>query len=131
MIWIDSSFAIEWLAELDRVKNFELPKETLSILPSQYTETFVFFLRKGIDQISIFNSLEVLNLQTPDKLHLQLAASLYVKARGVSKNKVSLADATLAAVAKERKEKILAFDSDFSQLGFKQEKGGVWVASSN
>ena len=78
--------------------------------------------------MSIVNSLEVLNLQTADKIHLQLAASLYLKARAVPKSKVSLADSILAAVAAERKEKILAFDSDFSYLGFEQEKDGCWIS---
>ena len=126
MIWIDSSFAVEWLLGTDRAKKVILPQEPLVILPMQYAETTVFFLRTDTDPASVMKALEALEIKQAEKSHLQEAARLYLKARKL-KSKASLADAILAAVAGERHEEIASFDQDFSALGFK-EKNGIWMA---
>ena len=125
VIWADSSFAVEWLSGTDRAKRIDLPKGTLSILPMQYCEIFSFFLKKSLDPVTVANELEALDLQPADKIHLQQASMMYVVARRNPKCKASLADAILAATAKERREKIVAFDDDFADLGLK-EKSGIW-----
>lgn len=127
MIWIDSSFAVEWLLGTDKAKRIKLPQEAMGILPQQYAETFVFFLRRGLDPTAIANELESLELMAPEKTHLQLGAQLYAKARLSHKSKASLADAVLAAVVLVNGEKLLAFDRDFSQLGL-HEKNALWQA---
>ncbi|MCC7345533.1 MAG: PIN domain-containing protein [Deltaproteobacteria bacterium] len=125
MIWIDSSFAVEWLLGTDKAKRVKLPQEAMGILPQQYAETFVFFLRRGLDPTAIANELESLELIPPEKTHLQLGAQLYAKARLSNKSKATLADAVLAAVVLVSGEKLLAFDRDFSELGL-QEKNALW-----
>lgn len=124
MIWIDSSFAVEWLSGTARAEKVKLTGDPLGILPMQYTEILVFYLRQGIDVIPITNELEHLELIHPQKEDLGHAGMLYVRARK-NHSKASLADALLAAVAHKRNEKILAFDHDFADLGMKQ-KGGFW-----
>jgi len=125
VIWIDTSFAVEWLCGTERASQVNLPRGPLGLLSMQYAEVYVFFLRKGMDHKSIAGQLDFLELGFPEKIHLQLAAQLYIEARVDVKNKASLADALLAAVAYERKEKIIAFDRDFSSLGFEEEEG-IW-----
>ncbi len=125
MIWVDSSFAVEWLAGTERAEKVQYESEPLGILPSQYAETFVLFLKKGFEPENVAQQLESLEIKHPENIHLQLAAKLYLEARKSPKSKASLADAILAAVAYHRHEKILAFDGDFKDLGFK-EKNGVW-----
>lgn len=125
MIWVDSSFAVEWLAGTNRSKEVSIPKEALAILQMQYAEAFAFFLKKGHNPITVANELETLDLRSPEKIHLQQAGILYLQARSDPKSKASLSDALLAATAKERHEKILAFDQDFADLGFKEDKG-IW-----
>ena len=124
MIWIDSSFAIEWLLGTERAKKADFKKESPAILPMQYMETFVFFLKMKLDPIRIANELEALELIQPVKPHLQEASFLYREAR-LRKSKASMADAILAAVAYERKEKVASFDRDFDSLGLKA-KGLFW-----
>ncbi len=119
MIWIDSSFAIEWLLGTPRAEKVKLGNDALGILPAQYAETFTFFLKKDYDPLLISQQLEALELKYPEKIELKRASFLYLEARQ-HKSKASLADAILAAVAQERKEKIASFDDDFSDLGLKQ-----------
>lgn len=125
MIWIDSSFAIEWLSGSLRAGRVKLPTDALGILPQQYAETFTFFLKQGHDPIKIANELDTLELKSPKKIHLQLGSQLYFKARQAPKSKASLADAVLAAVIHVSREKLVAFDQDFSNLDLK-EKNGIW-----
>ena len=129
MIWIDSSFAVEWLQGLERAKGAELGDELLAILPSQYLEVYSFFLKMGRSPVAIAHELEPLELKNPEKVHLQHAASLYLEARR-KKSKASLADALLAAVARVNAEKIAAFDGDFAFLGLKKQ-GVFWHANSS
>ena len=124
MIWIDSSFAVEWLMGSARSKALDVSRDTLGILPMQYAETFAFFLKREVNPLQIARQLESLTLISPDKIHLQQASLLYLEARR-QKSKASLADAVLAAVAHERREKILSFDQDFAFLGL-SEKQGFW-----
>lgn len=127
VIWIDSSFAIEWLLGTRRAKRVNLGDEVRSTLPAQYAEIFIFFLRHGYDPVHIVNELEGLDLWQPQKTHLQRAGFLYLEARK-RKGKASLADAILAAVAYVRQEKIASFDQDFSRLGF-SHRNGLWSSS--
>ena len=124
MIWIDSSFAVEWLRGTKRAEKVSLPEGPLAILPMQYAETTVFFLRAGSDPVAIIKALEALEIKNAEQFHLQEGVRLYWQARGL-KSKASLADAILAAVACERHEAIASFDQDFSALGLK-EKNGIW-----
>lgn len=127
MIWIDSSFAVEWLAGIDSARQIHLPDGPLGILPMQYLEVFVFFLRQGQDPLAISRELERLELRNPERVHLQHAGSLYLEARK-KKSKTSLADALLAAVSHIEGEGILSFDRDFATLGLKA-KGALWFPS--
>lgn len=125
MIWIDSSFAIEWLLGTDRAKRVRIEDKPLGVLGAQYAETLIFFLRRGIDPLQTVNELEALELYSPRKIHFQQGSLLYFEARR-NKSKASLSDALLAAVASEKGEPIASFDADFSFLGFK-EKSGLWT----
>ena len=125
MIWIDSSFAIEWLLGTKKAASVPLSHEPLSILPLQYIETLTYFFRREVDPLRITNEMEGLELKHPEKLHLPQASLLYLEARKRN-SKASLADALLATVAQERGEKIASFDHDFAALGFKL-KGGFWL----
>ena len=128
MMWIDSSFAIEWLLGTERVAKFVLPDESHAILPTQYAEVMAYFCKRMDDPSSAASQLEALQLATPTRYELQQATKLYVMARE-KRSKASLADAILAAVAINRKCKVLSFDADFAALGFR-EKAGVWAALS-
>ena len=123
-MWIDSSFAIEWLLETDRAKQAEISDTPLAILPMQYMETFSFFLKKLVDPMQIIRELSPLEMTHPEKIHIQRGSFLYLEARR-QKSKASLADALLAAVVAERRECLLSFDEDFSFLGLKG-KNGLW-----
>lgn len=125
VIWIDSSFAVEWLLGAERAGKVPLGEEPLGILPMQYLETFAYFLKKNFDPLTVTNQLEALEMVHPEKIHLQSASALYLQARK-RKSKASLADALLAAVAHDRKEKVASFDGDFDSLGL-VEKGGLWL----
>jgi predicted nucleic acid-binding protein len=125
MIWIDSSFAIEWLIASSRAKNVAIGKQKLGILPQQYTEILCYFSRKVADITPVVRQLEALSLEHPKRSELILAARLYQSARS-KKSKASLADAILAGTATLRKDSIASFDQDFISLGFKNE-GGLWA----
>lgn len=127
MIWTDSSFAIEWLANSKKVQKIQINKQSLLILDIQYAETYRYLLKRGANPIEISRQLEVISLHYPTKSSLQLAAILYLQARK-NKSKTSLADAILASMAKETKADILSFDQDFKLLGFKEIKAGHWSA---
>lgn len=128
MIWIDSSFAVEWLLGTDRAREIEVSvKNGLAILPAQYAEILAYFMRKTSNSMVVIDQLEALDLEHPDKSELQLAAQLYDSARR-RKSKASLADAILAAVAESRGGEIFSFDDDFRYLGF-TVGGGVWTKS--
>ncbi len=124
MIWIDSSFAIEWLLGTERASKVMLTPEPLGILAAQYAEILSYFLRRTEDVTLIIEQLEALSLATPEKRELQFAARIYHQARQRN-SKASLADAILAAVATMKGEQVLSFDQDFASLGL-VEKNGVW-----
>jgi predicted nucleic acid-binding protein len=123
MIWIDSSFAVEFLLGTSRAGEVKLEGEHLVTLPAQYAEICTFFLRRSPDfEISL---LEPLELVAPDEAETLSAARLYLEARA-SSSKASLADALLAATALSRSGDILAFDEDFRHLGFSRIAPGRW-----
>lgn len=124
MIWIDSSFAVEWLLDTPRARRIRLGGESTAILPMQYLETLVFFLKQGLDAAEIMAELDALEIFNPQKADLTVAGRLYLKARE-RRSKASMADALLAGAALVRKEKIATFDRDFASLGFK-ERDGLW-----
>lgn len=125
MIWIDSSFAIEWLIASVRAKGVAIGKQKLGILPQQYTEILCYFGRRVADITPVVKQLEALSLENPKRSELVLAARLYQSAR-IKKSKASLADAILAGTATLRKECIASFDHDFKSLGFKNA-AGLWT----
>ena len=124
MIWIDSSFAVEWLLGTERASKVSLGKELSALLPMQYAETLAYFLKKGGDPLEVVGELEGIELKNPDKIYLQQAVPLYLAARD-RHSKASLADAVLASVAIGRGEKVASFDGDFEYLGMKN-RGGLW-----
>lgn len=127
MIWIDSSFAIEWLLGIPRAKEVvHLQGQSLGFLPMQYMEVVAFFLKKGHEPQVIINQLEPCQLFNPDIKVLRMGAKLYCQAR-LQKSKASLADALLAALCHQTKEKLLGFDNDFATLGLRQ-KEGYWIS---
>jgi predicted nucleic acid-binding protein len=123
MIWIDSSFAIDWLQGQEAARDKIDLTEKIGILPHQFAEILVFFKRRDPNFDS--SPLEMLDLATPNEEDLKLASNLYINARKL-KSKASLADAMLAAKAKNQMEKILTFDNDFLNLGFMEESQGIW-----
>lgn len=127
MIWIDASFGVEWLLGTPRAAQVVLPREPLAILPAQFAEILAYFARRMGDLAPVMAQLEALNLEVATRRELMFAARLYHEARA-RRSKASLADAMLAAVARERKESLLAFDADFAELGLKGRRG-VWMVS--
>lgn len=130
MIWIDSSFAIEWLAGTDRAAGTRLGEEPLRILPMQYAETVVFFLKQKWELPAIAKELTAVELQHPTVVDLQRASWMYLMARQRRRNKASLADALLAAVATAQRMPIATFDRDFADLGFR-ERRGLWYPDAS
>lgn len=133
MIWLDSSFAIEWLLGTNRAakspfKTHQACHQVASLLPAQYAEILVYFGKKIPDISPVVEQLESLDLGLAGREELQLAAALYLRGRKLTA-KVSLADSILAAVAHKRKEDLLSFDSDFKYLGL-TEKEGLWTVVS-
>lgn len=126
MIWIDASFAIEWLLGTAKAAEMNLPRTEKGILPAQYSEILVYFGRRIGDLSPVVEELEALKLEHPNKEELQEAAQIYLQAKK-QKSKASLVDAILAAVAIKRNESLLSFDSDFADLGLKNSQG-VWSA---
>lgn len=122
MIFLDSSFTIEWLLGTPRAAKVKLPAESMAILPMQYAEILVFFLRQGEDLTAVTQELGALEIQYPHQGDLIVAADLYHQARQ-KKSKASLADALLAATALQRDEKLFSFDQDFAYLGFRGQHG--------
>jgi predicted nucleic acid-binding protein len=122
-IWIDSSFAIEFLLGERRAAGVNLGSRQLVTLPAQYAEICAFFLRRdpGFDP----TPLEQLELVAVDEGEALAAAKLYVAAR-TDGSKASLADAMLAAVVRSRGGELLAFDDDFRHLGMHRESSGRW-----
>lgn len=127
MIWIDASFAIEWLLGTAKAAEITLPRTEKGILPAQYSEILVYFGRRVGDLSPVIEQLEALKLEHPNKGELQEAAQIYLQAKK-QKSKASLVDAMLAAVAIKRNESLLSFDSDFADLGLKNSEG-VWSDS--
>lgn len=126
MIWIDSSFAVEYLLGTARAGQVTLGGEHLVTLPAQFAEIAAFFLRR--DPEFEIAQLEPIDLTAPDETDSFAAARLYLAARS-SKSKASLADALLAATARNRGGDILAFDEDFRHLGFTRVEPGLWRRS--
>ena len=125
-IWIDASFAIEWLGGTQRAKRVSLGKSKLKILTAQYAEVLCYFERRTDTLEMIEEQLEPLLLTSPSKSTMCAAACLYNAARK-KKNKASLADAILAAAAIEKNESIASFDEDFKALGLKKKTFGLWM----
>ena len=128
MIWLDSSFAIEWLLGTNRAAKSPFKTQQASLLPAQYAEILVYFGKKIADISPVVEQLESLDLGVASREELQLAANLYLKGRKLT-DKVSLADSILAAISHKRKEALLSFDSDFKYLGL-TEKEGLWTVVS-
>ena len=124
MIWIDSSFAIEWLLGTKRAAAVTLPRESLMMLPMQYLESFTYFLKHGADPIQVHNQLAGFNRTEATTAELEQAAFLYLAAREHS-SKASFADALLAAVAGSHHGLIASFDHDLKSLGC-EFKNGLW-----
>lgn len=128
MIWIDASFAVEWLLGLPRARGFlDIQGQPIRILPMQYMEILVFFLKRGKEVGETAAELEPCQIVSPNNEALKLGARLYCRAR-LEKSKASLSDALLAAVCHQTRETLLAFDSDFTALGLKEKKEGHWVS---
>ena len=125
MIWIDSSFAVEWLLGTPRAAEVGLRRSARAqILTMQYAEVCAYFIR----QRRKFSPavLEPLDLTTADAQELLDGASLYARARAAG-SKASLADAVLAAVVHSRGGVLYTFDEDFRDLALKRESPGRWV----
>ena len=122
-IWIDSSFAIEFLLGERRAAGMRLSGVQLLTLPAQYAEICAFFLRcdPGFDP----SVLELMELVALDESEVLSAAKLYVGAREEG-SKASQADAMLAAMVLSRGGELLAFDDDFRHLGLRREASGRW-----
>jgi predicted nucleic acid-binding protein len=129
MIFIDSSFAIEWLIGTQKAKKISLAGDPRAILPAQYAEILCYFFRNFNDYSTVAEELEILVLEHPTREELQQASILYCQSRS-KKKKASLADAILAAVASYRNEPLLSFDKDFSELGLIEKSPGVWEGES-
>ena len=125
MIWIDASFAIEWLVGSKRAESISLRGQQLGILPMQYLETLVFFQKRMKDSALITEQLDSLELRHPTTAQLHHAAYLYVQARHQKNSKASLADALMAAVARDTNDAIASFDLDLKHLGLTLENG-LW-----
>ena len=123
-IWIDSSFAIEFLLGEHRAAGVKLGGRQLLTLPTQYAEICAFFLRR--DPAFDSSALELLELVAVDEGEAIAAAKLYVTARAAG-SKASLADAMLAALVHTRGGELLAFDDDFRHLGLRHVAPGRWV----
>jgi predicted nucleic acid-binding protein len=124
MIWIDASFAIEWLGGTKRASEVGLaPRSRMSILPMQYTEVCAYFLRR--DPEFTREKLVSIELVEADANELMDGAMLYVRARAEG-SKASLADAVLAATVRARGAKLYTFDEDFRFLGMQREATGIW-----
>lgn len=118
MIWIDSSFAIEWLLGSERASAVKLPAAGFATLATQYAEILVFFSKRLKDLTPLAAQLEAVSLKHADRAELSAAAQKYLLARAAG-SKASLADAMLAAVAESRDEPVATFDADFAALGCK------------
>ena len=116
MIWIDSSFAIEWLLGSERASKVQLPKVELAILEAQYAEIVVIFSKHITDLAPTVAQLESLSLKHATKAELVVAAREYLHVRA-KKSKASLADVILATVAKLRDDSVATFDKNFDLLG--------------
>jgi predicted nucleic acid-binding protein len=122
MIWVDSSFVVEWLLGTERVQSVNIKSETLSILDNQYCEVVAFFRKRDVSEQRVVSQLERLILERPEREDLVYGASLYLKARNAG-SKASLSDAILAAVvAKDKKHELLAYDYDFEALGLTSDQ---------
>lgn len=127
MIWIDASFAVEWLRGTARAaeSGFRLSARP-QILAMQYAEVCAYFLRErrkfspGV--------LEPLQLVTAGPEELLDGANLYGRARDAG-SKASLADAVLAAVVRGRGGVLYTFDEDFRHLGLQREGVGRWTST--
>jgi len=132
MIWIDASFAIEWLQGTKKVKSVSLRKLVgqFGILSAQYIETLVYFEKRSMDSTEyseIIKQLTAFTIYHPKVSELHYTSTLYLKARQQS-SKASLADALLAAVTTLRKDTLLAFDNDFQDLGLRKISSGRWIS---
>lgn len=125
MIWVDSSFVIEWLLGTESAATADLSGRALSILPQQYVEVLCYFLKSTADLSPVVEQLEYLTLSAPEKQDLVQASHLYLAARR-KKSKASLGDAILAAAAIRSGGTLLSFDLDFRHLGFIEERPSVW-----
>lgn len=125
MIWIDASFAVEWLRGTPRAAELGFRRSARAqILSLQYAEVCVYFLRQR-RKFSVA-VMEPLELVTADTEELLTGANLYVRARAAG-SKASLADAVLAATVRSRGGVLYAFDEDFRYLGLQQTSTGRWT----
>ncbi len=127
MIWIDSSFAIDWLLKNPRAQHLaDKPfREQTAILPLQLAEIYIYFEKANLPTQELQAQLNKLELGQCTFEETKLASSLYLMARK-KKKKASLADAFLASVVMTRHDSFLSFDNDFHLFGFYQQKG-FWL----
>ena len=118
---------MEWLLGLKRAASFDLSATNLAILPSQFAEICVFFLRR--DPEFSPQVLAAIELEMATEQELLDAALLWIRARALKK-KASLADAMIAAVVRGRGDMLLSFDHDFATLGLVETSPGLWAAAS-
>jgi predicted nucleic acid-binding protein len=123
MIWLDSSFVVEWLLGTERVRGVPLDASSLAILPAQFAEVCVFFLRR--DPRFTAEVLQTLELVAAEPDEMIDAARLFLAARA-RRSKASLADALLAAVAGRRGGVVYSFDQDLRYLGLMERQECIW-----
>lgn len=125
MIWMDSSFIIDWFIDDPKIGSYDLGKATLATTSFQYIEVLSFFLKKSETHFKeVVSELEAIKFVSPSGESLVEASRLYVSSK--RKNpKISYADAVLATLAKNRHDTLLTFDNDFNDLGF-QKIQGFW-----
>lgn len=125
MIWIDASFAVEWLRGMPRAAETGFERsERMQILPLQYAEICAYFLRQR-RKFSL-GVLAPMQLVTATPAELLDSADLYLRAHNAG-SKASLADAILAATVRTRGGILYAFDEDFRHLGLQQKSTGRWT----
>ncbi|HYC91231.1 MAG TPA: PIN domain-containing protein [Thermoanaerobaculia bacterium] len=125
MIWIDTSFAVEWLRGTPRASETGFRRSArMQILPLQYAEVCAYFIRQRRKfSLAVLDPLEIVTVGVQE---LVAAADLYLRARAAG-SKASLADAVLAATVRNRGGVLYAFDEDFRHLGLQQESIGRWT----
>ncbi|MGB0680393.1 MAG: PIN domain-containing protein [Polyangiales bacterium] len=116
MILLDASFVIAWLLGEARAARLPVHAHLLGILPAQYCEVLVHFLRRGVSRAHLLAQLTPIDRLAPQEDELQDAAERYLTARR-QQSKASLADAIMVATACARQLPVASFDADLQDLG--------------